>query len=415
MATLVRMPAVSANAKDAVLVEWLVGEGDAVRRGDSLGGIETDKAVVDLEAECDGRVGKLLVGAGARVAVGAPLAVLLEQGETAADVPGLPEVNGADAGARDGAGRIMASPLARRLAADAGLDLRTVAGSGPGGRIVKRDIERARQETPSRRQSPSPVPPPVMAGEAAAASGGKGQSVQDDTSPTEAQAGTDIDVIPHTAMRLAIARRLTESKTTIPHFYLRGRCRADALLALREQLNAVAPRRISLNDLAVRAAACALRDVPEMNVTWAPQGLHRHRRADIAVAVATDKGLITPIVRAADTLGVAALSETLGTLVARAREGRLAPVEYEGGSFGVSNLGMHGVMDFAAIINPPQSAMLALGAATREPMADGDAVVVATVLRYTLAVDHRAIDGALAARWLARFTRYMEQPMALLL
>lgn len=215
-------------------------------------------------------------------------------------------------------------------------------------------------------------------------------------------------------MRLAIARRLAESKATIPHFYLRGQCRVDALLALRGQLNTVAPRKLSLNDLAIRAAACALRDVPGMNVTWTPEGLRHHHHADIAVAVATEGGLITPILHAADQLGVVAIGTEMADRVERARAGRLAPSEYEGGTFGISNLGMYGVAEFAAIINPPQSAMLALGAATREALVIDETVQAASLMRYTLSVDHRAIDGVLAARWLARYTYYMEQPLAML-
>jgi pyruvate dehydrogenase E2 component (dihydrolipoamide acetyltransferase) len=394
------MPAVSANAKDAVLVEWSVKEGDAVRGGDSLGGIETDKAVVDLEAEHDGVIGRLLVEAGSRVEVGAPVAVLLREGETDADVAALREdttawrnastpgrqaaratelANGhvENALATEPAdGRVFASPLARRMAAQAGLALRDLRGSGPRGRIVKRDVERAASA-----------------------------SFPD---------ASGYDVLPHTAMRLAIARRLTESKATIPHFYLRGHCRADALLALRIQLNAVAPRKISINDMVIRAAACALRDVPQMNVAWTAAAMHRYRRADISVAVATDGGLITPIVRGADQLSVAAISAAMAALVERAHGGRLGPADYEGGTFGVSNLGMHGVTDFAAIVNPPQAAMLAVGAIAQEAVVDEGTVRAAALMRYTLAVDHRAIDGALAARWMARFTWYMEHPVALL-
>jgi pyruvate dehydrogenase E2 component (dihydrolipoamide acetyltransferase) len=415
MATMVCMPAVSANAKDAVLVEWTVSEGDAVRGGDSLGGIETDKAVVDLEAEHDGVVGRLLVAAGTRVDVGAPMAILLRDGETADDAASLlderavarPASAPGDGGARTASpgvsasndpavpappaeasahtdSRILASPLARKMARQADVALTDLQGSGPDGRIIKRDVERA------------------LAG------------IAPNAAPASTGTASGYDVVPHTPMRLAIARRLTESKTTIPHFYLRGLCRADALLALRTQFNAVAARKLSINDLVVRAAACALRDVPDMNVTWAPEGLRRYRHADIAIAVATQGGLITPIVRAADRLPVAAIADATSALIERARGGTLAPADYEGGSFGISNLGMHGVSDFAAIINPPQSAMLAVGAVTKEPVADADAVRTAAVMRYTLAVDHRAIDGALAAAWMARFTWYLEQPVAML-
>ncbi|CAM3424888.1 Acetyltransferase component of pyruvate dehydrogenase complex [Bordetella sputigena] len=431
MATMVCMPAVSANAPDAVLVEWTVREGDTVRAGDSLGGIETDKAVVDLEAEHDGVIGRLLVAAGTRVAVGAPVAVLLRQGETPQDVAeaasraeaaadgrgaGGSSAEPLETGRLDGGGvrgaaapsrgaptdsaatadRIVASPVARRLAADAGLALADLSGSGPGGRIIKRDVEQALLG------GAQPHPRPATAGSL-------DRRTDDASSRPSAY-----DELPHGSMRRAIARRLSESKRTIPHFYLRGLCRADALLGLRDQLKAVVPGRVSINDLVVRAAACALRDVPEMNVTWTEDALRRYRHADISVAVATRNGLVTPIVRGADRLGVPAISSAMAALIERARAGGLRPDEYEGGSFGISNLGMAGVSDFAAIINPPQSAMLAVGAIGREAVVEDDTIRVASVMRYTLAVDHRAIDGELAARWLARFTWYLEHPVAML-
>ncbi|AOB31700.1 hypothetical protein AKI39_14895 [Bordetella sp. H567] len=403
MATMVCMPAVSANAPDAVLADWTVKEGDSVRAGDSLGGIETDKAVVDLEAEHDGVVGRLLVAPGTRVAVGAPVALLLREGETPQDIAQAAaraeaaapsgatatatlRDNGRDAGqAQPGGARVFASPVARRMAADAALPLAALAGSGPHGRVIKRDVEHALA-----RDAVQAGTVPANPGESA------------------------YDLVPHGSMRRAIARRLTESKRTVPHFYLRGQCRADALLGLRDQLKAVVPGRVSINDLVVRGAACALRDVPEMNVTWTADALRRYHHADISVAVATPNGLVTPIVRAADQLGVPAISGAMASLIERARSGELAPAEYEGGSFGISNLGMLGVSDFAAIINPPQSAMLAIGAIAREAVVDDDTIRVASVMRYTLAVDHRAIDGELAARWLGRFTWYLERPVAML-
>jgi pyruvate dehydrogenase E2 component (dihydrolipoamide acetyltransferase) len=440
MAKLVCMPAVSANAEQALLVEWAVKEGDAVHGGDSLGGIETDKAVVDLQAEQDGVIARLLVAPGTSVAVGAPVAVLLEPGDTDADVQALlgpPPAAGAEppggtgrpmpqsAAPSPAPERVFASPLARRRAKEAGVSLQGLQGSGPNGRIVKRDIERVRvadvplpAEAPAQ-DSAAPATPASLAEQAFAGAIDARQpappiqpSIKSSIQPSIQPSG--FDLVPHTSMRLAIARRLAESKATIPHFYLRGQCRMDALLALRAQLNAVAPRKLSLNDLAIRATACALRDVPGMNVTWTPEGLRHHHHADIAVAVATEGGLITPILQAADQLGVVAIGTEMADRVQRARAGRLAPSEYEGGTFGISNLGMYGVAEFAAIINPPQSAMLALGAATREAVVIDATVQAATVMRYTLSVDHRAIDGVLAARWLARYTYYMEQPLAML-
>jgi pyruvate dehydrogenase E2 component (dihydrolipoamide acetyltransferase) len=297
--------------------------------------------------------------------------------------------------------RICASPLARRLAAQYGVPLNELTGSGPNGRIVRRDVEQA--QTHASPQTPLAAPdlatPPVATVPLA---------------PSLAGVAVNHVEVPHSGMRRTIARRLSESKSTIPHFYLGVACRMDALLALRQQINATSLRKISINDFVVRAVAVALRDVPDANVGWTDTAMHRYAHADVAVAVATDSGLMTPIVRAADTKTLATISAEIEELAGRARAGRLQPSEYQGGSFSVSNLGMHGVTEFSAIINPPQAAILAVGACEQQAVVQDGAVVVAHVMQCTLSVDHRAIDGAPAAQWLAAFRRLIENPLTML-
>lgn len=288
--------------------------------------------------------------------------------------------------------RIFASPLARRLAAQRGLDLAALRGSGPNGRIVKRDIEQA----------------------ATAAAAASAPAVARPAAP-QAKASDAFTEIPHSNMRRTIARRLSESKATIPHFYLTADCRMEPLLALRAQINANAPRKISVNDFIVRAVAVALREVPAANVGWTDTAMRQYPQADIAVAVATDAGLITPIVRAADTKPLSVISAEIADLATRARASQLRPEEYQGGSFSVSNLGMFGVSEFSAIINPPQAAILAVGATQAVPVVEGGALKAGQVMRCTLSVDHRAIDGALAAQWLAAFKRLLENPLSMLI
>jgi pyruvate dehydrogenase E2 component (dihydrolipoamide acetyltransferase) len=282
-------------------------------------------------------------------------------------------------------GRVFASPLARRLAAAKGLDLTSLKGSGPNGRIVKRDVEVA----PAANAAPVHVAPPLSA--------------------------TDFDEIPHSSMRKTIARRLVESKATVPHFYLDVECRMEPLLALREQVNQTAPRKISINDFIVKAVAVALRQVPAMNVTWTDTALRRYHQADVCVAVSTDSGLITPVVRNADSKVLSQISADVAELAGRARDGRLRPEEYQGGSFTISNLGMFGVEQFSAIINPPHAAILAVGATQQKPVVENGELKVGSVLRCTLSVDHRAVDGALAAQWLAVFKGLMENPLGMLI
>ncbi|MDF3839295.1 pyruvate dehydrogenase complex dihydrolipoamide acetyltransferase [Cupriavidus basilensis] len=414
MATLLRMPEVAANATHATLQAWTLNEGDTVAVGDCIAEIETDKAVVELNADTAGVLGRRLIAAGQEVEVGAPIGVLLVNGETSVDVDaliaaasgGTPTPQAAAAGAAPHAGanaasagpaqpaRIFASPLARRLAGQRGLDLATLTGSGPFGRIVKRDVELA---------AAAPAAAPATAPSAAA------------PAAPMARTAEAFAEIPHSNMRRTIARRLSESKSTIPHFYLTADCRMERLLALRAEINANAPRKISVNDFIVRAVAVALREVPAANVGWTDTAMRQYRQADIAVAVSTDAGLITPIVRAADTKPLSVISAEIADLAARARASQLRPEEYQGGSFSVSNLGMFGVPEFAAIINPPQAAILAVGATQAAPVVEDGELCAGQVMRCTLSVDHRAIDGALAAQWLAAFKRLLENPLSMLI
>lgn len=414
MATLLRMPEVAANATHATLAAWSKKEGEPIAAGDCLAEVETDKAIVEISADSAGVMGQWLVPAGQEVEVGAPIAVLLAAGEAAADVQALLQAAGAVATAPAAAAasavpgtpapaattaqasgeRLRASPLARRLAAQRGVDLSRLQGSGPGGRIVKIDVERAQVA------APAPASAPVAAAPAAAPAG------------SGASAFTEV---PHSSMRRTIARRLAESKSTIPHFYLTVECRMERLLALRTEINASASRKISVNDFIVRAVAVALREVPQANVGWTDTAMRQYAQADVAVAVSTDTGLITPIVRAADRKTLSQISAEIADLAARARAGQLRPEEYQGGSFSVSNLGMHGVGAFSAIINPPQAAILAVGASQQKPVVENGELKVGTVMACTLSVDHRAIDGALAAQWLAAFQRAIEAPLSMLI
>ncbi len=424
MASLLRMPEVAANSTDAILAAWTKKEGDAVALGDCIAEIETDKAVVEVNADAAGVMGRWLVQAGQRVEVGAPIGVLLANGETAAAMESLlasagvsgsaSAVAGAAAAAAatplassavanpaavlaPASGRVFASPLAKRLAVQRGLDIATIAGSGPKGRVVKVDIERAGAQNAA--GAVTAAVPGVV--EKPAALPTQGQSAYTET--------------PHSSMRRTIARRLSESKSTIPHFYLSVDCRMERLLALRAEVNSASPRKISVNDFIVRAVAVALREVPEANVGWTEDGMRHYQQADIAVAVSTPSGLITPIVRQADRKSLSQISEEIAELATRARAGQLRPDEYQGGSFSVSNLGMYGVREFSAIINPPQAAILAVGASQQLPVVEGAELKVGTVMRCTLSVDHRAIDGALAAQWLAAFQRAMESPLGMLI
>lgn len=445
MATVVLMPAVVADAEDAVLTSWLVAEGDQVTKGQELAEIETDKANVEVEAETAGTVGRLIGSAGDRIAVGAPIAVLLKDGEDdsaidaalgvqsspAADEPAArPGVAGAPA-MQPAAGtppeaaqtpehkpgeRIFASPLARRIAAEHGLDIAQIPGRGPRGRVIRADVEAAivagKAEPEAESAATSAAAQPV---EAPAAASGAPRRAEPASSEPAPEAGGAYEDIPLTGMRRAIARRLSESKATIPHWYLTVDARLDALLTYRKQLNEASPVKISVNDLLVKAIASTLQAIPAANACWNGDSIRRYNTVDISVAVSTPAGLVTPVVRGVEKLGMSALAETTKDLIERARDGKLKQKEIEGGSFSISNLGMYGVRDFCAIINPPQSAILAVGAAEqRAVVTDGEAGV-ATVMSLTLSSDHRVIDGALAAEFMQALKARLENPVLLAL
>ena len=402
MAAVMRMPELAANTPEATLLEWLVAEGADVAAGDPIATVETAKATVDIEAEVGGSVLQLVVTAGSDVEVGAPILVIGEQGESlagldlganghaepeAAPQPATVEAAAAPV-AGQGTPRIFASPLARKLTRDAGLELAELVGTGPGGRIVRRDVANAI----ATRESMAPVSaaPVTLA---------------------VAQPTGDGRDIPHTRLRRAIAARLTESKREAPHFYVRGTARVDDLLALREQVNQHATSRISVNDLVVMAVAKAHQAVPAMNVIWTTDAVRQFDSVDIAVAVATTDGLVTPVVRSVGTKNISALASSTRDFAERAREGKLRPDELDGGSVTVTNLGMYGTEDFAAIINPPQSSILAVGAARESVVVEQGQCVVARTMRFTLSVDHRPIDGAIAAQWMQEFITLLENPL----
>ncbi len=382
MASVVRMPSVLAGAEQAAIVSWLVAPGDTVAVGDPLVEIETEKALVEYNAEEAGIVGRILLVAGGTGEVGVPIAVLVDSGETDADMDAALGGEGPVALHRT---RLFASPLVRKIAREKSIDLAAIEGTGPNGRIVRRDLERL-------------APAPASAAAAGPAS----------AAPV---AGS---VVPHTAMRRAIARRLTESKATVPHFYLAAECVVDELLELRSRINETGAVKISVNDFVIMAVAAAFQDVPEANVTWSDEGLLTHASVDVSIAVATGAGLVTPVLRGVETMRLSAIAGAVRSLAERARERRLLQHELEGGAFSISNLGMYGTLEFSAIINPPQSGILAVGAATPQAVVVDGAVTVATVMRCTLSVDHRAIDGALAARWLAAFTTRIQHPLSMI-
>ena len=423
----ITMPALSPTMTEGNLAKWLRAEGDRISPGDVIAEIETDKATMEVEAVDEGVLAKILVGEGSEgVAVNSVIALLLEEGEdegalesyraapaapaaalpVAADGPAPPPAapaatnaaplaTTAPAGAGDG-GRIKASPLARRMALQADIDLAQIAGSGPHGRIVKADIEAVLGRAPA-----------AVAAPAARA-------------PAPAAARPPAAEVPHTNMRRVIARRLTEAKRDIPHFYMSLDCQVDALLELRKTLNGKAEaaelgHKLSLNDLVIRATALALRKVPEVNVSWTDEVLLKHDTVDLSVAVAVAGGLVTPVIRDADRKGLAEISGEMKELAGRAHEGKLLPEEYQGGTFSISNLGMFGVREFAAVINPPQSAILAVGQALERPVVKDGALATATVMTVTLSVDHRAVDGAVGAGFLAAFRGLVEDPLTMLL
>ncbi len=411
----IRLPAIASDFEAGTIAQWHKDVGDSVAAGDILIDVETDKAVVEVEATDAGTLGAIHVAEGTEnVPVNTVIGVLLADGESMDDVdaadieaaaapaaePASDEATpppmlvsnsggGVEPVQRDGQDRIFASPLARRIAAAAGIDLRGLNGRGPNGRILKADVEAAMS--------------------AAAPAGAR--------APAEMRVPGDVD-IPNNNIRKVIARRLTAAKQEIPHFYLTVDCDIDALLDVRKQLNAYfgdSGVRISVNDLVVKAVAFALRDVPAANASWSDEAVRRFGAVDISVAVATDNGLMTPIVRNADRKSLAELSTEIKELAGRAEAGRLKPDEFKGGGFSVSNLGMYGVKSFSAIINPPQSCILAVGAGEQRPVVRDGELSIATQMTCTLSVDHRSVDGAVGAEFLAAFKGYVESPAVLLL
>ncbi|TMJ69954.1 MAG: pyruvate dehydrogenase complex dihydrolipoamide acetyltransferase [Alphaproteobacteria bacterium] len=430
------MPALSPTMTEGNVTKWLKKEGDEVHSGDVLAEIETDKATMEFEAVDDGRLGRILVPEGAEgIKVNQPIALLLGEGEDPSALDKLaeksatpvasaspaeppraaeprPAAQPAPGRGGNGKGRIFASPLARRMAQQAGLDLAAISGSGPQGRIVKADIEAAlsagRPAAAPARPVAQPQPaPPVTPAPVPALSKERVLALAGNPPYTER---------PLTAMRRVIARRLTEAKQTVPHFYLTVDCEIDELLKFRAELNGKSDAyRISVNDFVIRAAALALRQVPAANASWSDEAILLWDTVDIAVAVALEDGLITPIVKNADRKGLAAIANETKDLAARARAGKLKLEEFQGGTFSISNLGMFGVRDFAAVINPPHGGILAVGAGEQRPVVKNGALAIATVMSCTLSCDHRAVDGAVGAQFLAAFKKLVEDPLTMLL
>ncbi len=427
MAINILMPALSPTMEEGTLAKWLVSEGDTVKSGQVLCEIETDKATMEFEAVDEGRIGKILVPAGtAGVKVNDAIAVLVEDGEdlgaspaaaksvappaaVAAAAPVAVSAAPDTAAPKLAGARVFASPLARRIAAEKGLDLTTVAGSGPHGRIVRADVE---GQTAS-----AAAPKAALAAASQVASTAPAQGMSTETVLKMYQ-GRDFTEMPLDGMRRTIAARLTEAKQTIPHFYLRRSVRLDALMAFREQLNKGLEARgvkLSVNDFIIKACAMALQAVPDANAVWAGDRVLKLKPSDVAVAVAIEGGLFTPVLKDADQKSLSALSVEMKDLAARAKSKKLAPHEYQGGSFAISNLGMMGIENFDAVINPPQAAILAVGAGIKQPVVQADGSLgVATVMSMTLSVDHRVIDGALGATLLAAICANLENPMAML-
>ncbi|MDP2620247.1 MAG: pyruvate dehydrogenase complex dihydrolipoamide acetyltransferase [Hyphomicrobiales bacterium] len=442
------MPALSPTMEKGNLAKWLVKEGDKVATGDVIAEIETDKATMEVEAVDEGTVGKIVVAEGTEdVPVNQPIALLLEEGEEASALKSAPALKKleksapaaapkptkaekqampepavsspapsaapapAAPGKGNGAGRIFASPLAKRLAGERGIDLAALAGSGPRGRIVKRDVEEAvpgaaRPAAEARAPAPAPSPaPPITEAEIAAL-----------------YAPGTYEALPHDGMRKTIARRLVQSKRDIPHYYLNADCQLDALIKLRRELNAQAPKgadanpeyRLSVNDFLIKALALALQKVPMANATWTENARLIHKHSDVGVAVALPDGLITPVIRNAELKTISAISAEMKDLALRARSKKLKPEEYQGGTTTLSNLGMYGVDGFTAVINPPHATILAVGAGAERPVVRSGRIAIATVMTATLSCDHRVVDGALGADLLRAFKSYVEKPMSML-
>lgn len=417
------MPALSPTMTEGTLAKWLKKEGDAIKSGDVIAEIETDKATMEVEAADEGKLGKILIQAGTSgIAVNTPIAVLLEDGEEASAISASPapaNANPAPAAspvkqgaaptaltpapkAADG-GRIFASPLARRIAEQKGVDLKSIQGSGPHGRIVKSDVENAKPgavsaSAPQARQASAP-----------AASGPNAKQLAD-------MLGMEYTEIPNNNIKKVTARRLLEAKQTIPHFYLTVDCVLDNLLKARAEINAVADGayKLSVNDFIIKANAMALKAYPAANTSWTDEALLQYKHADISVAVATPNGLITPIIKRAETKTLREISDEMKDLAKRAKDGKLKPEEFQGGTFSISNLGMFGVKDFQAIVNPPQSCIMAVGAGEERAVVENGQIVIRTVMSVTLSTDHRSVDGAVGAEYLQHFKRFIENPVLML-
>jgi pyruvate dehydrogenase E2 component (dihydrolipoamide acetyltransferase) len=469
------MPALSPTMEEGKLAKWLVKEGQPIKAGDIIAEIETDKATMEVEASDEGKLGKILVPEGTEgVKVNTPIATLVAEGESAgaavaakAPAPGTPapqlsaqsaeaarasgspgrapgaagamvpapaparkplspapspgaeaaQPAGAPSGAApqpNGHGRIFASPLARRLARELGIDVGLLRGSGPRGRIIRRDVEAALKDGGAQLRAKSGTAVAAIPAAAALA-----QPMSDDKVLALYEKGS-YEVVPHDGMRKVIAQRLTLAKQTIPHFYLTVECRIDNLLHARAQMNATAPKagprafKLSVNDFAIKALALALMQVPAANVTWTEAGTLRHKYADIGVAVAIEGGLFTPVVRHAEIKSLSEISNEMKDLAERARKRRLAPHEYQGGTTSISNLGMYGIKTFEAVINPPHATILAIGTGERRPIVVGDQVEVATLMSCTLSGDHRVVDGAIGAELLNAFKMLIEEPVRML-
>jgi pyruvate dehydrogenase E2 component (dihydrolipoamide acetyltransferase) len=421
------MPALSPTMEEGTLAKWHVKVGDTVKAGDVIAEIETDKATMEVEAVDEGVVEAILVDAGTEnVKVNALIAKLAGEGESPAPAPKAeaPKAEAPKAAAAapavapttppaaapvaaDGS-RVFASPLARRLASAAGLDLKGIKGTGPHGRVVKTDVEAAKSGAPAAKAAPSAAP----AAASASAEPRKVQSLEQMGIP----AGS-YELIPLDGMRKTIARRLTESFRDVPHFPLTIDIELDSLLAARSKINSLLEGqgvKVSVNDIVIKAAAVALKRVPEANASYTPEGIAMHKHADIAVAVAIDGGLITPIIRAAETKGLAQISSEMKDLAARAKAKKLKPEEFQGGTFSVSNLGMFGIKAFSSIINEPQGAIMSVGAGEQRPVVKNGQLAVATVMTVTLTCDHRVVDGAIGAKFLAAFKPLIEEPLTLI-
>jgi len=433
MAVEILMPALSPTMEKGNLAKWLKKEGDRIKSGDILAEIETDKATMEVEAVDEGILAKILVPGGTQdVAVNQIIALIASDGEDVSKVaaggagqtkvapapvatplaaPASAPVATAAAAPVSSGAKLFASPLAKRMAKEAGLDLASIAGSGPHGRIVERDIKAALAGGTAKRAAPAAsVSAPLMA-----------TGMADETVKKLFEAGS-YEEIPHDSMRKTIARRLLEAKQTIPHFYVSADCELDALMAAREAINASAPKgadgkpayKLSVNDFVIKALAVALMRVPDANVTWTEGAMLKHKHADVGVAVSIPGGLITPIVRKAELKSLSAISNEMKDLAARARNRKLKPEEYQGGSTAVSNLGMFGVKNFQAIVNPPHATILAVGAGEQRAVVKNGQLAVATVMTVTFSTDHRAVDGALGAELIQAFKTLIENPVGML-